>query len=139
MFKCLRSVLKNNSIESEKITKQYLFYSQNLNKFEDLLLEKFPDLSKAKIDKESNIYVGDIIIAITSRDRQPTDKLGIIAFDIVEELARQTNIDRKSISKIVDSVICKFRMIDNVQRAAIKRVHNMCLRLRDLSQINRYR
>lgn len=120
--KSLEDVLDNLSIKYDKIIKQYIFYSQNLNEFRKAINSFFPKLVHYSLNDHIDLYTGDLIIAISNEDRQISTKLGRMMFDILEEIM-QPRTDEKPSKTSLDRVLNKYENIVSIDRTVIKRRH----------------
>jgi len=120
---CLKNELGKNLIDSKMVIKQYIFFSKDSNEFNRVISMMYPEFKITKVDEDSTLYIGDFIITVTMEDRQIITKAGRMAFDIIEKIVGAPNTNKETISNIIESVINKFKIIETVERAEIKRVH----------------
>jgi hypothetical protein len=120
----LREVLDKKGILSDVIFKQYIYYSENIDKFRGILKNKMPGLVRTEIDDQSEMYIGKFhITAISTAKRNISSKLGFIAEDLAHELLNYQNITQESLKSAANLVLSRIERIESIQRVAIHKVY----------------
>lgn len=119
--KSLEDVLDNLSIKYDRVIKQYIFYSQNLDEFRKAITSFFPKLKHYSLSDQIDLYTGELVIAISNEDRQISTKLGRMMFDILEEVMMQPRTDVGPTKTSLDRVLDKYENIVSIDRTVIKR------------------